>query len=47
MSQLKKNPSLEMPVGQLIKKASLTTLEKGQMSNVVSLECIIGLFKQE
>lgn len=36
-----------MPVGQLIKKASLTTLEKGQMSNLVYLEHIIGLFKKE
>lgn len=36
-----------MPAGQLIKNASLTTLEKGQMSNVVYLERIIGLFKQE
>lgn len=36
-----------MPVGQLIKKASVTTLEKGQTSNSVYLEHIIGLFKQE
>lgn len=36
-----------MPAGQLIKKASLTTVEKGQMSNVSYLECIIGLFEQE